>query len=49
MVLRWAASAMLDAEKRFRRIMGYRQLWILKSYLGQPEMAEAVATQREAG
>ncbi len=33
MVLRWAASAMLDAEKRFCRIMGYGQRWILKSYL----------------
>jgi len=49
MVLRWAASAMLDAEKRFRRIMGYRQLWILKSYLDQAETAEAVADQRKAG
>ena len=49
MVLRWAASAMLDAEKRFRRIMGYRQLWILKSYLDQDETAESVADQRKAG
>lgn len=49
MVLRWAASAMLDAEKRFRRIMGYQQLWILKSYLDQDETAESVAAQRKAG
>jgi len=49
MVLRWAASAMLDAEKRFRRIMGYQQLWILKSYLDQDETAENVAAPRKAG
>ena len=49
MVLRWAASAMLATEKRFRRIMGYQQLWILKSYLDQDETAEAVAAQRKAG
>jgi putative transposase len=33
MVLRWAASAYLDAEKRFYRIMGYRDLWMLKALL----------------
>jgi putative transposase len=49
MVLRWAASAMLATEKRFRRIMGYQQLWILKSYLDQDETAESVAAQRKAG
>ncbi len=43
MALRWAATAMLEPEKRFRRIMGYQQLWILKSYLGAEESAAAVA------
>ena len=33
MALRWAASAFLDAEKKFRRIMGYRDLWQLAAYL----------------
>jgi transposase-like protein len=33
MVLRWAASAYLDAEKRLYRIMGYRDLWMLKAGL----------------
>jgi len=31
MVLRWAASAFLDAEKRFRRIMGHEHLWTLRA------------------
>ncbi|HDP89246.1 MAG TPA: IS256 family transposase [Thioalkalivibrio sp.] len=39
MVLRWAAAAYLDTEKSFRRIMGYRDLWMLQAVLNdtQPE------------
>jgi transposase-like protein len=33
MVLRWAASAFLMTEKNFRRIEGYRDLWMLKAAL----------------
>jgi transposase-like protein len=33
MVLRWAAASFLDTEKNFRRIMGYRDLWMLKAHL----------------
>jgi len=33
MVLRWSAAGFLEAEKSFRRIQGYRQLWILKTAL----------------
>ena len=33
MVLRWAAASFLDAQKSFRRIMGYRDLWQLKAHL----------------
>jgi transposase-like protein len=49
MVLRWAASAYLATEKRFRRIMGHEQLWMLKSYLDRNEEAAAVAAQRKVG
>ena len=35
MALRWAASAFLEVEKRFRRIMGYRDLWMLESVLNE--------------
>jgi len=38
MVLRWAASAYLDAEKRFYRIMGYRDLWMLKALLDDEKL-----------
>jgi len=37
MVLRWAASAFLMAEKRFRRIMGHRDLWMLDAALREGE------------
>ena len=33
MVLRWAASALLNAEKKFRRVSGYRELWMLENAL----------------
>ena len=33
MVLLWAAASFLDAEKAFRRIMGYKDLWMLKVHL----------------
>jgi putative transposase len=35
MVLRWMASAYLEAEKTFRRIQGYRDLWVLSVALGR--------------
>jgi len=33
MVLRWSAAGFLEAEKSFRRIQGYRHLWILQTAL----------------
>ena len=33
MVLRWAASAFLETEKNFRKIQGYRDLWMLGAKL----------------
>ncbi len=38
MVVRWVAASLLDMEKRFKRIMGYQQLWILEAKL--KDMAE---------
>lgn len=35
MVLRWAAAAWLMTEKKFRKIMGYRDLWMLEAALGR--------------
>jgi putative transposase len=33
MVVRWVAASLLDMEKRFKRIMGYQQLWMLQAKL----------------
>ena len=41
MVKRWVAAAFLDAEKSFRRILGYRDLWMLKAVLNQDQVAIA--------
>ena len=49
MVLRWVASALIEAEKSFRRIMGYEQLWMLKTHLDNPSESEAVARERKTG
>lgn len=45
MVLRWAAAAFLMTEKHFRRIQGYRDLWMLKAALKE----NAVSTQPVVG
>ena len=42
MVLRWAAAAYLDTEKSFPRVMGYRELWILKVALDEDPDAQEV-------
>ena len=33
MALRWAAASFLDTEKNFRRILGYKDLWMLQAKL----------------
>jgi len=43
MVRRWVASSFLAAEKGFRRIMGYKDLWMLKAALD-----EGVAEEEKA-
>lgn len=39
MVLRWSATSFLAAEEKFRRIMGYRDLWQLEAALRGKEVA----------
>ena len=38
MVLRWAAAALLMTENNFHRIMGFRDLWMLKAALDRKEV-----------
>jgi hypothetical protein len=44
MVLRWMAPAFLRTKKRFKRIMGYRDLWALQAMLN----SAATASQKAA-
>jgi len=43
MALRWAAAAALQTEKRFRKIMGHRDLWMLKAALDEDRSASKEA------
>lgn len=45
MVMRWVASAFLATEKNFRKIDGYKDLWMLKAILNgsKPATRQAVA------
>ncbi len=49
MVLRWASAAFLETEKHFKRIGGYKQLWMLKSYLDELEREQMLAEKRKVG
>ncbi len=49
MLLRWVATALIETEKSFRRIMGWKQLWILQTYLDNPTDSEEVAQKRKVG
>ena len=48
MALRWAASAFLSAEKNFRRIMGYKDLWILEAALDRSKVTRIDTKQKVA-
>jgi len=39
MVLRWAAAAALETERHFRKIMGHRDLWMLRAALDDGQLA----------
>jgi len=39
MVIRWLASSFIRTEKRFNKIMGYRDLWALEAILNDTQPA----------
>ena len=41
MVRRWAAAAFLDTEKSFRKIMGYKDLWMLDAVLNPTDATQS--------
>lgn len=49
MVLRWTATSFLNAEKNFRRISGYDELWVLKAALDEGSLHNGLdAVKRSA-
>ncbi|HOT72269.1 MAG TPA: hypothetical protein PLW42_03095, partial [Anaerohalosphaeraceae bacterium] len=49
MALRWATAAFLETEKHFQKIDGYKQIWMLKSYLDELENEQTLAEKRRVG
>ena len=49
MALRWTAVAFDAISKGFRRIMGYRHLWMLKAALDEPSKDRSLVEQAKAG
>jgi transposase-like protein len=45
MALRWAAAALLETEKAYRKVMGYQMLPLLKGLLDEPLSEEAACKQ----
>jgi len=48
MVVRWVAASLMDMEARFKRIMGYQQLWILEAKLKELAEEESVVEESKA-
>jgi putative transposase len=48
MALRWAAAGLVATEKKFRKLQGYKLLWMLKAYLDEP-VKEKFAEERKIG
>jgi putative transposase len=49
MALRWTAAALDAISQGFRRIMGYKHLWILKAALDEPSKDRSLVEQAKAG
>jgi hypothetical protein len=48
MVLRWTAVAVDAISKGFRRIMGFKHLWMLKAALDEPSREESLVEKAKA-
>ncbi len=48
MVLRWAAAAFLMTEVNFRKIQGYRDLWMLKAVLDESALSTQQTVEKVA-
>jgi transposase-like protein len=49
MVVRWAAAALLETEKHYKKIMGYRDLWQLQAHLNELDVERNLVQKRKVG
>ena len=49
MVVRWAATALLETEKHYKKIMGYRDLWQLQAHLHELDVEKNLVKERKVG
>ena len=49
MVVRWAAAALLETEKHYKKIMGYRDLWQLHAHLNELDIKHGLVAEQKAG
>jgi hypothetical protein len=49
MAVRWTAAAFEAISEKFRRIMGYADLWMLKAALDEKDKDRSLADQTKAG
>jgi putative transposase len=48
MAPRWTAAEFLEAEKSFRKVLGFKELWILAVALGRNRAAATNASKKAA-
>jgi putative transposase len=48
MALRWTAAGFLEAEKAFRKVLGFKELWILRAALGRDRVNPERAMKKAA-
>ena len=49
MVARWAATSLLATEKHYKKVMGYRDLWQVKTHLEELDVKHGLVSVRKAG
>ena len=49
MALRRTATAFIETKKTFSRILGYRDLWMLKAHMDEHRSHQAIAAEMRAG
>jgi hypothetical protein len=49
MAVRWTASALVSSSKNFRKVMGYKDLWMLKANLQPNEKNLPIAEEVKVG